>query len=120
MNLDLFEPLSKTITLPTYLFSIKVGGNRVERYFCKMLVANYTIIDADIPGYYQLNSDLKAPFNKILLKKWGGKRTPYPIDTLVLKFKFETKINNLSENTLLAWENIHNSFISLDSISITH
>jgi superfamily II DNA or RNA helicase len=101
--MDLFEPLVKTITMPSILSpSINVGRHRVNRFAFRFFSAEFSIKDAGFSGYYELSSDLASPFNLIYLKKWNS-RGSCPEGILSLKFKSSTDVSDLCEKTPLLW-----------------
>jgi superfamily II DNA or RNA helicase len=102
-QMDLFEPIEKVITLPGKLApTIKVGGNNVQRVLSKSLTLTVELTVSERRGLYKLSTGLESPFNEVYLKAWGA-RVEIPDDVYCLKFKRSTSVDELNENTELAW-----------------
>ncbi len=101
--MDLFEPLRKIITFPGKVAPvIKVGGNDVQRMLNKSFILAVNLSESQYRGLYKLNTKLDPPFNEIYLRAWN---TPaeVPEGVFCLKFKQSTTLEELDQNTELAW-----------------
>jgi len=102
--MDLFEPLTKKITLPACSNTpIKIGGNTIHQYVNKSFFADFKIRGSEYSGLFELSSALPSPFDLIYLKKWNT-RAFVPEGIFCLKFKSQGNLEALDENTALLWE----------------
>lgn len=103
MQMDLVEPLEKTITLPEKHAPVsKVGGNYVRRILNKLIVLPVALKGTESQGLYKLSTKLDAPFDELYLKLFNA-RAKIPVDAYCLGFKFSTAIEDLGCDTELVW-----------------
>lgn len=101
--MDLFEPLEKTITLPEKVApSTKVGGNDIQRVLNRSIVLTVELSESEYRGLYKLNTGLESPLNEVYLRAWNT-RAEIPAGVFCLKFKRSTALEDLDQDTELAW-----------------
>lgn len=101
--MDLFDPLNATITIPKKSVPTnKVAGNEIHRYLNKGIKVNVEVKQSQHKGLYQLNTQLKAPFDEIYLRAWNT-RAEIPEGVLCLKFNQPCDVAGLNSETELIW-----------------
>ncbi|WP_405078070.1 DEAD/DEAH box helicase [Pectobacterium versatile] len=102
--MDLFDPLTIQLTLPTKAApASKVGGNFVHKLLFRATKVESQVRHADFPGYLELVTGLPAPLDCIYLKD-PNTRGKCPDGLASLKAKEPFTFEDWQEDIQLSWE----------------
>jgi hypothetical protein len=106
--MDLFEPLSLTITLPEYqLKATKIAYNFVKRLATPNIVCDVKITQSEHKGLYQLATGLAAPLDVVFIKQWD-KPSAIPNNVFCLKLTEDTLLSSINVDTVFKWQQYPN------------
>lgn len=116
--MDFFDPLKIKITLPAKASDIKkVGSNFVHKLFFRATTVDVEIKKANFPGYFELSTGLKPPFELVYLKDPNAKGK-CPDGVASVKAKQPFTLDNWSHKIELIWEQFPEAAFSAEPSDI--